>query len=184
MSTLRKLHLGCGTDILAGWVNVDCVALPGVDVVHDLNVLPLPFADASMEEIKCQDVLEHVKYPPLLKECHRILAPGGKVHIRVPHFTSHANYIDPTHINRFAAKTFNFFVGDTYEGKFRGYYFDFKFATYGRKHITFPKPATLKICNSAMEWLANRSPRAQTYYELTGWSRLFPAMNLEVTLVK
>ena len=42
MSKPIKLHLGCGTDIRAGWVNLDCAKLPGVDIVHDLNVLPLP----------------------------------------------------------------------------------------------------------------------------------------------
>lgn len=184
MAALKKLHLGCGTDILPGWVNIDCAALPGVDLVHDLNVIPLPFPDACAEEIRCQDVLEHIKYAPLLKECHRMLAPGGRLHIRVPHFTSNANYNDPTHVNRFSGKTFNYFVADTYEGKFRGYYFDFKFATYERKRITFPKPVTHKICNSIMERLANRSARVQTFYEMTGWSRLFPAMNLEVTLIR
>ncbi len=181
---LTKLHLGCGTEILPGWVNVDCAALPGVDLVHDLNVLPLPFKDQSAAEIRCQDVFEHVNYAPLLKECHRILTTGGRIHIRVPHFTSHNNFIDPTHMNQFSVKTFNFFVADSYEGKFRSYYFDFKFTSCDRKRITFPKTPPLNLWNTPMEWLVNRSSRCQTFYELTGWSRLFPAENLEITLVK
>ncbi len=184
MDTPIKLHLGCGTIILPGWVNSDCAALPGVDVVHDLNKLPLPWKDESADEILCNDVFEHVNFIPLLKECHRILAPGGRIHIQVPHFTAYNNFVDPTHINQFSIKTFNFFVADTYEGKFRGYYFDFKFSRYEKKRITFARGGPLVLWNAPMEWLVNLSPKLQVYFELTGWSRLFPAENIKVTIVK
>ena len=41
---------------------------------------------------------------------HRILKKDGEVSIRVPHFTSRNNFSDPTHINRFAINTFDFFT--------------------------------------------------------------------------
>ena len=56
-----KINLGCGANIMKGWINLDCAALAGVDVVHDLNVLPLPFEDECADEILCEDVLEHVE---------------------------------------------------------------------------------------------------------------------------
>src|SRR5580704_15184485 len=147
-----KINLGCGTNILSGWVNLDCAALPGVDVVHDLNALPLPFADASVDEILCEDVLEHINYPPLLKECHRILVVGGRLRIEVPHFTSSNNFVDPTHRNMFSIKTFNFFCNNTFEGTGRNYYFDFKFSKITDKQITF---CTRRIYayNKPLEWL-------------------------------
>src|SRR5919109_476542 len=70
-----RLNLGCGHDIREGYVNVDAAPLPGVDVVHDLNRLPLPFADERFDEVNCKDVLEHVDYIPLLREIHRLLRP-------------------------------------------------------------------------------------------------------------
>lgn len=38
-----KLNLGCGNDIREGWVNLDINKKEGVNVVHDLNEVPLPF---------------------------------------------------------------------------------------------------------------------------------------------
>jgi len=52
-----KLHLGCGHIIKDGWANHDIVALPGVDVVHDLRKFPWPFDDARFEEVYADDVL-------------------------------------------------------------------------------------------------------------------------------
>jgi predicted SAM-dependent methyltransferase len=96
-------------------------------VVHDLNVLPLPFDDESADEVLSEDMLEHVNYIPLLKECHRIVLLGGRVRIEVPHFTLSNNYVDPTHRSMFSIKTLNFFCAETFGGREGNYYFDFKF---------------------------------------------------------
>jgi|GEM_PF-6354793 len=40
---LTELNLGCGNKILKGWVNLDKFPLEGVDVVYDIEDLPLPF---------------------------------------------------------------------------------------------------------------------------------------------
>ena len=183
MSKPIKLHLGCGTNIYPGWVNLDCAALPGVDVVHDLNQLPLPFADGTVDEILCQDVFEHVNYPPLLKECLRLLVPGGQIHIQVPHFTAVNNFDDPTHVNMFSSKTFKYFAANTYEGKFRSYYFDFKFSQMIRKRLDFIT-GWMFFYNYPMSWLVNSHWKLIAYYEATCLARLFPAINLKVTLVK
>ncbi len=179
---LKKLNLGCGTDIREGWVNLDSSKLPGVDVVHDLEKLPLPFKDGEFGEIVCQDVLEHLDYVPTLKEIHRILAPGGKVHIRVPHFTSKNNFTDPTHKKMFAFRTFSFFTEDAPKG--RAYYFQFAFKKIESVRITFERSSRMFFFNALVESLANRSYRMKYMYESTFLSRLFPAENLLVTLVK
>ena len=51
---MKKLNFGCGKDIREGWVNLDCVALPGIDAIHDLNKFPLPFEDNSFDECSAQ----------------------------------------------------------------------------------------------------------------------------------
>jgi predicted SAM-dependent methyltransferase len=128
-------------------------------------------------------VLEHVNYIPLLKECHRIVLPGGRVRIEVPHFTSSNNYVDPTHRNMFSIKTFNFFCAETFEGRERCYYFDFKFSKTTEKQITFCRHKFYAY-NNIVEWLVNRSEATRLLYEARGISRLLPAENIWVTLIK
>lgn len=177
-----RLNLGCGTDIRPGFVNLDSAELPGVDVVHDLRELPLPFADERFAEVVCQDVLEHLDYAPLLGEIHRVLRPGGRVWIRSPHFTSRAVYLDPTHRTAFSIDTLRFFVrGEAFAE--RAYYFPFHFSRVESARITFHRYRGMPW-NYALEPLVNRSPAAQAYYEGSFLARLFPASNVEVALVK
>lgn len=175
----RKLNLGCGTDIRPGWDNLDCVALEGVQIVHDLNRLPLPLADGAYDEIVCQNVLEHVDYIQLLREIHRILSPGGVVHVQVPHFTSRNNYDDPTHIRRFSLSTFAFFT----KAHPRSYYFDFHFAELRDLKLEFEKSKFL-LFNHVVEWLFPFLPAPRFLYEGSFLRSLLPAESIRLILVK
>jgi len=81
-----KLHLGCGSNRKAGWVNVDLFN-PSADIALDLRE-PFPFEDGSVAEIYSEHVLGHFDYPidarHLLGECLRVLEPGGVFNIGVP----------------------------------------------------------------------------------------------------
>ncbi len=57
---------------------------PALDYLGDVQALPLP--DGVFETLFCAEVLEHVADPDrALREFFRVLAPGGKVIISVPH---------------------------------------------------------------------------------------------------
>ena len=185
MSETSRLNLGCGTDIRPGWVNLDSTAgIPGVDVVHDLDDLPLPFADDTFDYILAQDVLEHLDDPVgTLRELHRILKPGGHLRIRVPHFTSRNNFIDPTHRTRFAIEWFDFFVSGSRRKRERPYYFDFVFTRIADERITFEGASIWTLFNPAIGWLVNRARRTRAAYERTPMS-VFPAENILVELEK
>lgn len=178
----ERLNLGCGTDVREGWVNLDIAPLAGVEVVHDLGRLPLPFHDERFSEILAKDVLEHLDYVPLLRELHRILAPGGALHVVSPHFTSAAVWLDPTHRTAFSIDTLRFFAQEDRFGA-RSYYFDFAFSHVERAHIAFHR-YRWQPWNYVVEPIVNARPNFQTYYEETAVSRLFPASNVEVTLCK
>jgi SAM-dependent methyltransferase len=185
MGTDRRLNLGCGTDIRPGWVNLDSSGqIPGVDIVHDLNSPSLPFTDGSFSLILAQDVLEHLDEPvTALRELHRILRPGGRLKIRVPHFTSRNNYIDPTHRTRFSIEWFDFFVGDSLRHRERPYYFDFAFSRRVHERITFERVSPWTALNPALDWLVNLSRRSRAGYERAPL-RAFPADNILLELEK
>jgi SAM-dependent methyltransferase len=177
-----RLNLGCGTDIRAGYVNLDSAALPGVDVVHDIGERPLPFDAESFDEILCKDVLEHVELVPTMRELHRILRPGGRLRVIAPHFTSAAAWVDPTHRTAFSVETFGFFARSG--AKFaRSYYFDFVFERMESARIVFHR-YRWQPWNYALEPLINSDVRVQRYFEQTGLSRLFPAANVDLTLIR
>lgn len=178
----QRLAIGCGHDVRAGWTNLDIAALPGVDVVHDLDNLPLPFPDGKFDFVEAIDILEHVReFPDVMRELHRIMAPGGRVHIEGPHFTSSTWCTDPTHRRAFAINTFEFFAAGSLHD--RDYYFDFAFAEVAVRRIGFQRVWYLPW-NAPMEWLVNRHRKLQGFYESSGWSRLFPAHKIVIELVR
>jgi len=93
-----RVDLGCA-DRPKGDVNVDIARVSvesGFEVrgsirtkanlLADLNNRFLPFADDSVEEITCHDVIEHVENPfRFLSEIVRVLAHAGKADLRCPH---------------------------------------------------------------------------------------------------
>lgn len=93
----RKLHLGCGTQIKKGYVNLDKEKLKGVDVVHNLDKYPWPFPDNYFEEVYGQDVIEHVQdLFRAMREINRICKNGAKVQLIVPYWHSSAAFY-PNH---------------------------------------------------------------------------------------
>lgn len=178
---MDKLNLGCGNDIKKGWINLDAFKGEGVDIVHDLNKLPLPFEDEKFYLILCQDILEHVNFIPLINEIYRILKPKGILKIRCPHFTSKLSYENPTHINQFSLRTFDYFT----KHEIFKYDRDVKFFSKVKmRRITFNKGSLfLRIFNNILERWINKSEKRQNLYE-SSFLRIFPAMNIEIILIK
>lgn len=83
-----RLNLGSGPYQLShddGWVNVDGDLRCQPDVVS--QVPPLHWPDASVAEVYLGHLLEH--FEPfmadwLLRECYRVLVPGGRLGVVVP----------------------------------------------------------------------------------------------------
>ena len=83
-----KLHLGCGTNKLPGWTNIDSVKGCQPDLLHDLTQ-PLPFPDLTVDELLAEDLLEHFdKYMRFVVfgDWARVVKIGGQVTIQVPNF--------------------------------------------------------------------------------------------------
>jgi hypothetical protein len=94
-----KLNLACGQRPIEGFVGVDLVAGPGVEVVCDLLKPPWPFEASSITGLRCEHFVEHV--PDLIgfmNEAYRVCARGALFTIVHPHWSSHRAWMDPTHI--------------------------------------------------------------------------------------
>ena len=123
-----RLNIGCGRNILSGWTNVDSAALPGVDVIADLEQCaqaPLPFPDSSCDEFLLSHVLEHVRNTlGLMQELHRVAKPGAKIVIRTPHGGSDDAWEDPTHVRAYFPNSFAYFSQLAYWRADYGYWGD------------------------------------------------------------
>ena len=110
---LVKLNLGCGNNILAGYINIDKIRLEGVDLVLDLEEHTLPLADNSVSEVICDHILEHINnFIPLMEELYRVCANKAVIHVFVPNFKYEAAFRDPTHVRFFTEHTFDYFSAD------------------------------------------------------------------------
>jgi SAM-dependent methyltransferase len=97
---MLRLDLACGTAKKPGFLGVDLVATPQTDVVVDLTRTPWPWADGSVAEVHCAHFFEHLdgqQRIDFMHELHRILVPGGKATLVVPHARSDGAIQDPTH---------------------------------------------------------------------------------------
>jgi SAM-dependent methyltransferase len=110
---IRRLHLGCGTDVRPDWVNLDSRKLPGVDVVADLDACrerPLPIPGDSIDEFLGRHVLEHLRDPlACMQELHRIAKPNATAVFHVPYGSSDDADEDPTHVRRFFLHSFYYY---------------------------------------------------------------------------
>lgn len=82
----RLLNFGCGSVFHREWVNLD--AMPAADgvIAHDVR-RPFPYPDGSFDGVYGSHVLEHLEPSAgarLLRDCRRILRPGGIIRVVVP----------------------------------------------------------------------------------------------------
>lgn len=162
----KKLNLGCGEHKKEGYVNVDWSPLNNPDVVQDLNAMPYAFENDSFDVIEAFHVLEHLDKPfAVMSELHRILKPGGTLHVKVPHFSrgfthaEHAHGFDVTFPLYFRKDfTTSGFFGVEYalvsmRLRWLAFLHLMPSMGYGSATITL-----LKICSAIISWVANLSP--------------------------
>ncbi len=114
----NKLNLGCGEFHKKGYINVDYYSVSEPDIRHDLNKIPYPFKDDEFELIEVDHVLEHLENPfAIMKELYRISQDGGKMIIRVPHFTR--GFSHPDHKRGFDV-TFPYYFKPSFIGGYQG----------------------------------------------------------------
>lgn len=83
-----KLHLGAGPNILEGWLNTD-LSPQHPDIIFLDVTQPFPFKDGVFDYIFNEHLIEHATHTEgavMLRECYRVLKPGGKIRVFTPDF--------------------------------------------------------------------------------------------------
>jgi ubiquinone/menaquinone biosynthesis C-methylase UbiE len=164
-----KLHLGCGTEKLKGYLNCDISLEVNPDKVVDLEK-KLPFKSNTIDEIIINHTLEHIiNFIELMEEFNRICKKGALIKIRVPYFAYPGAFQDPTHKRFFTLKTFNYFEINNK----LNFYSKVRFIIKEKKlcfFVTRPSKVIDKIIN-----------KIAPFYERF-LSRIFPAEELQIEL--
>ena len=108
----KILELGAGMTPRENAVNHDRIKHSNhIDVAWGLEVYPWPWQDEEWDEIRANDVFEHMSADihTWLSELHRILKKGGILRLRLPAWDNHLSYRDPTHKKVFHEETFDYF---------------------------------------------------------------------------
>lgn len=136
--TYVVVELGCGEHKKSPEnIGIDLVALPGVDIVHDLEKGLAFIPENSIDEITSSHVFEHIiHFEELMRDIHRILKPGGTHKITVPHFSNPHYYSDYTHKRFFGLYTFEYFSkieDQDLNRKVHDFYVNFHFKVHNRR---------------------------------------------------
>jgi predicted SAM-dependent methyltransferase len=82
----QYLNVGCGPKLLHGFVNLDYLWVPGIDLCWDITEgIPLP--DHSLQGIYSEHCLEHLEKSvatTIVRDFRRLLKPSGILRIVVP----------------------------------------------------------------------------------------------------
>lgn len=94
--TTRKLQIGAQENIMPGWLNTDLEPVDGRVVFLDARQ-PFPFEDSIFDYVFSEHCIEHMTYADgllALRECYRVLKPGGRIRVATPNLNTIVSLCD------------------------------------------------------------------------------------------
>ena len=95
-----RLDVACGNNKNKGFIGLDIQKLDGVDIVHDIEVVPYPLPSECCSLILASHIVEHIcpkKFLNVMNELWRIMKFDGQLAIAAPYGGSPGFQQDPTH---------------------------------------------------------------------------------------
>jgi len=180
---MKKLDLGCGSSKKDGFLGVDILDFPCIDIKHDLNIFPYPFNNNEIDEIWLDNVLEHMNDPVrVIEEVYRVCKNGAKINVGVPYFRSFYATIDPTHKHFFGISWFNYFDPSHLFFEKYNYKKDIKFKI---DKIEFDREFANTKKTFLHKYFLKKAHRDMWNYEAK-WSHIYPLNSLTyyLTVIK
>jgi len=143
------LDIGCGAAKQAGFIGIDMRPLPGVDIVHDVEVYPWPLPDECVRRAIASHLVEHIdphkgNFIRFMDEVWRVMKVGGEFIIATPHGSSQGFLQDPTHCNPCNEWTWAYF--DPYEQQTGGKLYNiYKPKPWRIKYLSFSPAANIEL---------------------------------------
>ena len=124
----KILQIGSGLSKIKNTITIDINSATKPDIVWDLNKIPWPLENNSIDGVIAMNIVEHLDdTTSIMKEIHRVSKKNSVINILVPHFSDVAAFIDPTHKSYFGSRTFDYFISGTeLENEF-GFYNEARF---------------------------------------------------------
>lgn len=145
MTSPSKLNIGCGGTPLDGYVNLDKVDYPHVDICYDLNSgvrmhwrggkdhtdpdrhFAREVPDNTFDEMAMIHTVEHVQnILRCMGELWRVAKPGCRLTIACPYGSTDNADEDPTHVRRIFGNSFVYFSQCWYGKNSYGYQGDWE----------------------------------------------------------
>ena len=83
---IKRLHIGCGGNILGDWLNTDFFP-SSARILHLDATRVIPFPDDTFDCIFTEHMIEHISHSDgfaMLRECRRVLKHGGSIRVSTP----------------------------------------------------------------------------------------------------
>lgn len=85
-AAIKKLHIGCGNNLLEDWLNSDYHPKSN-NILHLDATKKFPLNDNTFDYIFSEHMVEHIPYAGgalMFSECYRVLKNNGKIRISTP----------------------------------------------------------------------------------------------------
>jgi ubiquinone/menaquinone biosynthesis C-methylase UbiE len=180
------VELGCGPNKHPGRIGVDRIALPGVDIVANIDDgLPF-FPDSSVDEVHSESFFEHVNdLQELVAEIARILKPTGFNSFFVPHFSNPYYYSDYTHHTFFGLYTLRYFCSDANQLKRKvpNFYSKTRIKIISQRLIFESSFSGVRALKKLFQRVVNFNSWTQEFYE-ENFCYLIPCYGMQITFIK